>query len=173
MSLNYLFHLMPKRSYVCCFCQKPLNENEAVSLLHELQESRLERKDACETCYKQNNTDSLTQDIISIWRPQATVVVKQKKKKITTDARALELLRLHSGQNAPDAKKEAFILALHLIRRRKIRFRKEVEIQGEIKGLFEVPSTGEELILDLWGDLSGINEEFQKRLFARLTEDTL
>ena len=172
MSLSYLLHLMPKRSHECSVCQKVLNKQDSVSLLQELQESGLHRKDVCEACYKENVAKEDLFEEVSVWRPQNQQAPKQKNKKVSTDSKALELLRINNTQNSPESKKEAFILALHLIRRKKSRFRKQIDVHGEAKGLFEVPSTGEELILDLWAELSGIDTEFQKNLLSRLSEDT-
>ncbi len=146
MKTPYLFEI-PRRAPACALGKEPFTAGmEYYSTLETLQDSGLERKDYCVSCWDNAAHKELLNKSLSHWKSK--VQGKKDEHPLPQDRteRALELLRRALANVEETSHEEAFVLALYLARRRKLYLRQELQqANGEWISLYEVAATEEML----------------------------
>lgn len=132
---------IPKRGKVCLGCQKPFEKGDSFrSAL--IENEGWKRADYCVSCWEQ-----LPQiEKVAFWH--GVVPEQSDKVSLPKDKGERALLLLKEKSATPDHEREAFLLALYLLRKKLILLRKEVKNkEGEMLYLFEVAETEEPIAI--------------------------
>lgn len=164
MTLSLFQTNIPKRGDLCAAGQEVIQPGEVYySVLLEKDEMII-RQDFCVTCWKQlSNHDALPSEVH--WKSKAAPKKEEKIKSKDRESRAFDLLKQFLNDNSPEAKADAFILALFLARRRWLYLRQQItQNDGTVLYLYEVAAT-EEMLAVTRIALSQIEiQEAQERL---------
>lgn len=110
---------IPKRSSCCCHGQEPFSEGmEYYSFIQRDKENIYLRNDYCKTCWKEMQSSEKT-----FWKGKIQPKLKDELKSSEETA----LLYLEDILTSGDKKQEAFILALYLVRKKILAFRKSID----------------------------------------------
>lgn len=160
---TYFQILIPKRNPFCAHCQKAFsNKEEMVSFLNEKEEEWL-RIDLCTPCSSKHQEPSLTK-----WKSQFSKALVEIIEQPEAE-KGFNLLQTLAISDMTEEQEEAFLLALFLVRKKKISEKKEViEKDKKFFKLYEHIESGEALLVPQ-PTLAGFSiPEVQKRLKAKL-----
>lgn len=139
---------IPPRMRRCCLGNEDfLPGMEYISLLEEGKDEKYFRKDFCQPCWKEASLLALDQISGYVhWKSQVPLKTPGNGKQMKREFKALELLREIIANGDEEEESQAFVLALLLVRGKKIQLKQEITEDG--KGqilLYEVAETEEML----------------------------
>ncbi len=145
-----LIRTLPKIASRCDVCNTSFEDKAiVVSQLYEEDFQSFQRRDACSACF------TVPQDGQLYWKQQFQKEEKVARSKSEQDQRAQELLL----QPEDTTELELKMLALHLLRRRKLRLLRQYEENGSKFYILEIVSTQEQISMNM--DLPGKLQEYQ------------
>lgn len=110
---------IPKRSTSCCHGQELFSEGmEYYSFIQREKENTYLRHDYCKNCWNEMQSPEKT-----FWKGKIQHKVKDELK----SSEEMAMLYLEGILASPDKKQEAFILALYLVRKKILAFRKSID----------------------------------------------
>lgn len=153
---------IPKPRRSCSKCLKEFeNKQEIYSTLVDEIDEKLKRVDVCPYCFER---EELSQQGAPRWKlvkPDVKPVKKLSWKEI--DERAFLLLEEAQPDLSDEAKEEAALLALHLLRRKKL----VVEKEEQDRIVYRCIDTGREIsVLKIGALTQELQERLQQKLFT-------
>lgn len=137
------------RSRLCQGCGQAFADRQSYHTLLFEARSGLERQDVCGTCWDEQHRHGAKErkGFISHWQGVFAVPPPPPPEAIRRDS-AEALLRRLLERAEPSWKPAAFILAVMLERKRVLRTREQVRSNGRRTFVYEVPKTGEVLVVE-------------------------
>lgn len=165
--MSSLFSIdIPRRHRACSHKGEPFEPEDAYfSVLIEEDKGGFSRKDYCPHCWEEVKLELMQKTHIH-WKSSVPLKRPESDLPKERNKRALVLLRQALVEETAEAKEEAFVLALLLLRAREIFLRQEL-VEGN---LIEVAET-EEMLLVPRLDLSRLQTEtIQERLSVKFRD---
>lgn len=134
---------LPRRQMHCSGAPHSFLQGDKCYTLISLEVGGWKRQDFCESCWAELKSRGLPASTKSYWH--AAIPIKKVEEALPErkEEKALSLIRKALVADTPNDRRESFILALYLVRKKMLAFRQKVELQGEVIHLYEVVATEE------------------------------
>lgn len=162
--MSFLIEI-PKRSRSCSQCQESFAlGDEYCSLLKKDEKLNILRFEYCAACWPMLN---LSEKVF--WKARVQAIKALPLSDRTRDERALELFRDPRSQDSEELQEEAFVLALFLLRKKRIAFRQKMtDPPLDVYEILEM----EELVAIKPMALASLNiDAIQKRIALKLSSE--
>lgn len=135
---------IPKRDRRCTAGDHVFTPGDECFTFISLEKNRWNRKDLCKSCWSNLKVNGLPLNVMSYWQSKIPSIKENLPPiPLQRDERALSLLKSMMTSEDIQAAKEAYILALYLLRKKRLSLRQEIDQLGQSLLLFEIVETEE------------------------------
>ncbi len=130
------------RAHVCAACSQPFTDKQSYHTILFEDGKELRRSDICEPCVLKTDDVRAQKGFISQWNGTYEAPPAQPVDAIQKDT-AETLLRKLVEQNDPRYAPAAYILAVMLERKRLLKVKEQIKLEGKRIFIYEQPKTGD------------------------------